>query len=57
MRYAIDASKIAGELGVTPAHTFASGLAATVRWYLDHQGWCQAVTHGKYGRERLGLKA
>jgi dTDP-glucose 4,6-dehydratase len=57
MRYAIDASKIAGELGFRPAHTFDSGLAATVRWYLDHADWCAAVTKGRYGRERLGLTA
>ena len=57
LRYAIDASKIARELGFTPAHTFDSGLAATVRWYLEHRDWCAAVTDGKYGRERLGLKA
>jgi dTDP-glucose 4,6-dehydratase len=57
LRYAIDASKIARELGFTPSHTFDSGLAATVRWYLEHRDWCEAVTHGKYDRERLGLKA
>jgi dTDP-glucose 4,6-dehydratase len=55
MRYAIDGSKIARELGVTPAHSFESGLAATVRWYLEHKDWCDAVTRGKYERERLGL--
>lgn len=54
-RYAIDASKIRRELGWAPRHTFESGLAATVRWYLDHQDWCQAVQSGRYGRERLGL--
>ena len=56
LRYAIDASKIARELGFSPAHTFDSGLAATVRWYLDNRDWCAAVTDGRYGRERLGLK-
>ncbi len=55
LRYAIDASKIRRELGFTPAHTFASGLAETVRWYLDHRDWCAAVTRGQYDRERLGL--
>jgi dTDP-glucose 4,6-dehydratase len=55
LRYAIDASKIARELGFRPAHTFDSGLAATVRWYLDNREWCHAVTDGRYGRERLGL--
>jgi dTDP-glucose 4,6-dehydratase len=57
LRYAIDASKIRRELGFSPARTFESGLAETVRWYLDHRDWCAAVTAGKYGRERLGLQA
>jgi dTDP-glucose 4,6-dehydratase len=42
-RYAIDASKIQGELGWTPAHEFEEGLRLTVRWYLEHQDWVQAV--------------
>jgi dTDP-glucose 4,6-dehydratase len=54
-RYAIDASKARRELGFAPRHDFASGLARTVRWYLDHHDWCEAVQSGSYGRERLGL--
>ena len=42
-RYAIDASKIAGELGWTPAYDFGRGLRETVRWYLDHQDWVAEV--------------
>ena len=47
-RYAIDARKIAGELGWQPAETFASGIEKTVRWYLDHAGWVENVTSGAY---------
>jgi dTDP-glucose 4,6-dehydratase len=54
-RYAIEASKIRRELGWAPDHDFESGLARTVRWYLDHRDWCRAVQSGRYGRERLGL--
>ena len=49
-RYAIDASKIRRELGWTPAETFETGLARTVRWYLDNSGWLAAVTSGEYQR-------
>ena len=54
-RYAIDASKVRRELGWAPRHDFESGLRRTVRWYLDHAAWCQAVQKGKYERQRLGL--
>ena len=47
-RYAIDASKIRNELGWTPRETFESGLSRTVRWYLDHAAWVQAVSSGEY---------
>jgi len=42
-RYAIDASKIATELGWRPAHQFEEGIRETVRWYLDHQSWVSQV--------------
>jgi dTDP-glucose 4,6-dehydratase len=47
-RYAIDADKIAAELGWLPAETFASGIRKTVRWYLDNAGWVSDVTSGAY---------
>ena len=47
-RYAIDSSKIRNELGWMPRETFESGLARTVRWYLDHAAWLQAVSSGEY---------
>ena len=47
-RYAIDARKITGELGWTPAETFETGIRRTVRWYLDHQPWVANVTSGAY---------
>ena len=42
-RYAIDAGKIAAELGWLPEETFESGIRKTVLWYLDNQGWCANV--------------
>ncbi len=56
-RYAIDASKIREEIGWRPAHDIESGLAATVRWYLENRDWCAAVQARGYARERLGLEA
>jgi dTDP-glucose 4,6-dehydratase len=38
-RYAIDTAKIARELGWRPRESFESGLAQTVRWYLEHRAW------------------
>jgi dTDP-glucose 4,6-dehydratase len=56
-RYAIDASKIATELGWRPRHDFESGLRDTVRWFLDNRGWWERVMSGEYRGERLGLTA
>jgi dTDP-glucose 4,6-dehydratase len=47
-RYAIDARKIRGELGWSPRETFESGLAKTVRWYLEHADWVAQVKSGAY---------
>lgn len=55
VRYAIDASKIASELGWTPDETFETGIRKTVQWYLDNQRWCDRVKDGSYQGERLGV--
>lgn len=47
-RYAIDASKIARELGWQPSLQFEDGLDRTVDWYLDNNEWLQRVTSGDY---------
>jgi dTDP-glucose 4,6-dehydratase len=54
-RYAIDAGKIAHDLGWRPRETFETGLRRTVAWYLEHEGWCRNVQSGGYRQERLGL--
>ena len=56
-RYAIDASKIKRELGWTPRETFESGLARTVRWYIDNPDWWGRIRSGVYRGERLGAEA
>ncbi|MGL5101086.1 MAG: dTDP-glucose 4,6-dehydratase [Plesiomonas sp.] len=55
LRYAIDASKIADELGWLPQETFESGMRKTVQWYLANTDWWQRVLDGSYAGERLGL--
>jgi dTDP-glucose 4,6-dehydratase len=47
-RYAIDAEKIANELGWKPAEAFESGLRKTVRWYLENGDWVDSVRTGAY---------
>ena len=54
MRYAIDATKIARELGWSPSKTFETGIVKTIEWYLDNSEWCKRVTDGSYALERLG---
>ena len=56
LRYAIDAAKIARELGWTPEETFESGMRKTVQWYLANESWWKQVQDGSYQGERLGLK-
>ena len=56
-RYAIDASKIAHELGWVPQESFDSGIRKTVQWYLDNRDWWQRVLSGDYRLGRLGEQA
>lgn len=53
-RYAIDSTKIRRELGWQPSYDFESGLAQTLRWYLDNRSWCETVQKGQQ-RARIGL--
>jgi dTDP-glucose 4,6-dehydratase len=55
-RYAIDAGKIARELGWRPRRSFEEGLRQTVRWYLDSRGWWERIMSGEYRGERLGIR-
>ena len=48
MRYAIDPSKIARELGWYPETDFETGIRKTVKWYLENQEWVNEVVSGDY---------
>ena len=59
MRYAIDPSKIARDLGWYPETDFETGIRKTVKWYLEHQDWVNEVVSGdyqKYYEEMYGNK-
>jgi dTDP-glucose 4,6-dehydratase len=46
--YAIDATKLAGELGNRCSVAFETGVSQTVHWYLDQEDWWRDVTSGAY---------
>lgn len=50
MRYAIDPTKIATQLGWYPTTPFTRGIQLTIDWYLDHPEWVDSVTSGDYQR-------
>jgi dTDP-glucose 4,6-dehydratase len=49
-RYALDASKIARELGWKPTHSFEEALTTTVSWYLNHESWWRQIKSGEYAK-------
>jgi dTDP-glucose 4,6-dehydratase len=54
-RYALDTSKIEQELGWRARETFETGMAKTVRWYLENRAWWQAIIERGYDGNRIGL--
>ncbi|QMW22078.1 dTDP-glucose 4,6-dehydratase [Sandaracinobacteroides saxicola] len=47
-RYAIDCTKIENALGYRATHSFETGFAATLAWYLANEPWWRAVMDGSY---------
>lgn len=47
-RYAINASKIATELGWEPVENFETGISKTINWYLSNSQWIDNVSSGAY---------
>jgi dTDP-glucose 4,6-dehydratase len=43
LRYSVDITKIANELGYTPQVDFKSGLAETVDWYRNNRAWWEPL--------------
>ena len=48
LRYAIDPSKIHGELGWLPETEFSAGIKSTISWYLDNKEWMDDISSGAY---------
>ncbi|MFY0674387.1 MAG: dTDP-glucose 4,6-dehydratase [Bacteroidia bacterium] len=48
MRYAIDPTKVEGDLNWKPSITFEEGLEKTVEWYLENEEWMTNITSGNY---------
>ncbi|MEO0752573.1 MAG: dTDP-glucose 4,6-dehydratase [Pseudomonadota bacterium] len=57
LRYAIDASRIASELGWQPSVTLEQGLEKTVQWYLDNEAWWRPLQARSGVGVRLGKTA
>jgi len=47
-RYALDITKINGELGWKPTSSFEQALQDTVNWYLAHDSWWRRIKTGEY---------
>jgi dTDP-glucose 4,6-dehydratase len=47
-RYAIDAGKIARELGWKPVESFETGMRKTIQWYLSNGDWIKGATGSAY---------
>ncbi len=54
LRYAIDPTRIATELGWRPSVTLEQGLEKTVQWYLDNEDWWRALQSRSGVGQRLG---
>lgn len=48
LRYAIDPEKITTELGWEPEYDFDSGIAMTIKWYLENEEWWKRIISGEY---------
>lgn len=43
-RYALDSSKIRGELNWSESMTFEDGLQTTIDWYMNNNDWCEGIS-------------
>ncbi len=58
-RYAIDSTKIEGELGWNPKFNFEAAVSQTTEWYLNNKQWWKKIISGEYQnyyQTQYGLK-
>ena len=56
-RYALDSSLAEAELGFRRRFDFETGLAKTVKWYLENEAWWRPIREGSFAgfyREHYG---
>lgn len=54
-RYAIDTTRVQGDLDWQPYWDFENGLRHTVSWYLENESWWQPLVEKRQATLRLGL--
>jgi dTDP-glucose 4,6-dehydratase len=57
LRYAIDPGKTEREIGWRQSTDLEAGLAQTIAWYVENEGWWQAKLDAGYQAQRLGVGA
>jgi dTDP-glucose 4,6-dehydratase len=53
-RYEIDPARAQAALSWKAPHDFDTGLARTVKWYVDNRAWWERIRSGRYSGQRLG---
>ncbi len=53
--YRVDPSQTEQEIDWRPKFEFSQALENTIRWYIDHPSWWQAILDGSYTIQRQGL--
>jgi dTDP-glucose 4,6-dehydratase len=54
-RYAMDFSKLNGELGWSPQNAFEGALRFTVKWYIENRDWWEPILSAHSAISRRGL--
>ncbi len=53
LRYAIDPTKMANELGWQPETLFDKGIQQTIMWYINNENWWRRIISGEYKKSAI----